>query len=125
MTYAGRTHRAIEWLEEAIRRDANPVDWYFGYLAFAYYNSDRPADAVTQFLKMKQPWKLNLAAAYVRAGRLDEARAIVAQFVKDYPGYTLKDEAVWPTRKQPQFPEAILKPYLADLAKAGLPENER
>lgn len=123
LTFAGRTDRAIEWGEEAIRRDANPMDWYFGNLAFAYYNSGRPADAVTQFQKMKQPWTLYLAAAYVRAGKLDEAHAIVAQFVKDYPGYTLKDEAVWPTRRQPQFPESILKPYLADLAKAGMPEK--
>jgi len=123
LTFAGRIHRAIEWLEEAIRRDANPADWYFGALAFAYYNSGRPADAVMQFQKMKQPWKLNLAAAYARAGKLDEAHGIVAQFVKDNPGYTLKDEAVWPTRKQPQFPESILSPYLADLAKAGLPEK--
>jgi TolB-like protein/class 3 adenylate cyclase len=123
LTFAGRIHRAIEWLEEAIRRDANPADWYFGALAFAYYNSGRPADAVMQFQKMKQPWKLNLGAAYARAGKLDEAHSIVAQFVKDHPGYTLKDEAVWPTRKQPQFPESILSPYLADLAKAGLPEK--
>ena len=34
---AGRTERAIEWLEELIRRDASPMDWYFGNLAVAYY----------------------------------------------------------------------------------------
>jgi TolB-like protein/class 3 adenylate cyclase len=121
LTYAGRTKLAIEWLEEAIRRDANPPDWYFGTLAFAYYTGGRATEAVPQFQKMKDPWKLPLAAAYVRAGKLEEGHAVVAQFVRQYPSYTLKDEAVWPTGKQPQYPEPILKPYLADLAKAGMP----
>jgi len=121
LTFAGRTQLAIAWSEEAIRRDTNPPDWYFGTLAFAYYNGGRAAEAVTQFQKMKDPWKLPLAAAYVRAGKLEEAHAVAAHFVRQYPGYTLKDEAVWPTGKQPQYPDAILKPYLADLAKAGMP----
>jgi len=119
---AGRIDLAIEWLEEAIRRDASPLDWYFGTLAVAYYFGDRPDDAVTQFLKMKQPWRPNLAAAYVRAGKLAEAQAIIAALRKDRPDYGFKDEAVFPTFKVPQFSESLLKPYLADLAKAGLPE---
>jgi adenylate cyclase len=118
---AGLTDRAIEWLEQAIRRDASPLDFYFGYLAVAYYLAGRPADAVAQLQKMKRPYKTYLAAAYVRLGKPDEARTIVAQLVKD--GHTLRREAVWPTGKQPQFTEPLLKPYLADLAKAGLPEK--
>ena len=43
-------------------------------------------------------------------------------FDEKYPDYGLKDEAVWPTYKKPQYSESLLKPYLADLAKAGLPE---
>jgi TolB-like protein/class 3 adenylate cyclase len=120
---AGHADRAIEWLEDSIRRDANPAPWYFGNLAFAYYVADRPADAIAHFQKMKDPWKLNMAAAYVRLGKLDEARALVAQVLKDNPAYTLKDEAVWPTRKQPQYAASVLGPYLADLAKAGMPEK--
>jgi hypothetical protein len=53
---------------------------------------------------------------------MDEARAIMAKIVKDRPGYTIKDEAVWPSRKQPQMVEPLLKLYLDDLRKAGLPE---
>jgi len=68
---AGETDRAIDWLEEAIRRDASPMDWYFANLAIAYYNAGRPADAVTQFQKMKEPFEVNLAAAYARLGKLD------------------------------------------------------
>lgn len=119
---AGRTERAIEWVEESIRRDGNPLDWYFGTLAVAYYFEGRADDAVTQFLKMKQPYRPNLAAAYVRAGKLAEAQAIIAALRKDRPDYGIKDEATFPTFKVPQFRESLLNPYLADLAKAGLPE---
>jgi class 3 adenylate cyclase/TolB-like protein len=119
---AGRTERAIEWVEESIRRDGNPLDWYFGTLAVAYYFEGRADDAVTQFLKMKQPYRPNLAAAYVRAGKLAEAQAIIAALRKDRPDYGINDEATFPTFKTPQFKESLLKSYLADLAKAGLPE---
>jgi tetratricopeptide (TPR) repeat protein len=119
---AGRTERAIEWLEESIRRDASPLDWYFGTLAVAYYFEGRADDAVTQFLKMKEPWGPELAAAYARAGKLDEARATISKYLQKHPGYGLQDEALWPTFRQPKFHESLLKPYLADLAKAGLPD---
>lgn len=106
-----------------MRREANPPEWYLGNLGVAYYVGGRPDDAVAQFLKMKQPWRTNLAAAYVRAGKLREAQTIMAGFQKDYPAHTTKDEAVWPTWKLPQFSAAVLEPYLADLTKAGLPKQ--
>ncbi|MEK1851437.1 MAG: hypothetical protein AAAC48_05995 [Phyllobacterium sp.] len=120
---AGKTDRAIEWAEESIRRDASPLDFYFGNLGFAYYLADRPADAVVQLQKMERQWQVNLAAAYARLGKLDEARASITKLLKDKPGWTIKSEAVWPTTRQPQLIEPLLKLYLADLAKAGLPEK--
>jgi adenylate cyclase len=123
MAGAGRTDTAIEWLKDAIRRDGNPQDWYFGNLALAYYLGGRPAEAVMQFQRMQNPRKLDWAAAYARLGKLDEARALVAQYLKDEPGWTLEREAVWPSGKQPQFIAPLLKPYLDDLRKAGLPER--
>jgi adenylate cyclase len=120
---AGRTDRAIEWLEEAIRRDASPMDWYFTNLGIAYYNAGRPADAVAQFQKMKAPFDVLMAAAYARLGKPDEARASIARLLSYKPGWTLQKEAVWPTGKHPQFVEPLQTAYLADLAKAGLPEK--
>jgi tetratricopeptide (TPR) repeat protein len=116
-----KTDQAIKWLEESVRRDASPMDWYFGNLAVAYYLADRPADAVGIFEKMERPWQVNLAAAYARLGKLDEAHASIAKLLKNKPGWTLKDEAVYPTTKQPQLVEPFLSWYLGDLAKAGLP----
>jgi adenylate cyclase len=106
------------------RRNANLPDDDFGNLAIAYYFAGRPEEAVVQFQKMKEPWKVNLAAAYVRLGKLDEARALIAQLLKDDPTWTLQKEAVYPSGKHPQFAKPLLDAYLADLAKAGLPEKE-
>ena len=38
-------------------------------------------------------------------------------------GMIVQKEAVFPITKQPQYTEPLLKTYLADLAKAGLPKN--
>ncbi|WP_457299735.1 adenylate/guanylate cyclase domain-containing protein [Phyllobacterium sp. P5_D12] len=118
---AGKADRGVEWLETAVRQDRTPMDWYVGNLAIAYYLADRPADAITQFQKMEEPYLTNLAAAYVRDGKLDEAHASIAKFLKKRPRWTVKDEAVWPTTKQPQMVEPLLSRYLAELATAGLP----
>ena len=123
LTNAGRVDRAIEWMERAMRRDAIPRESNFGDLGVAYYFAGRPADAVAQFLKMKEPWKTSLAATYVRLGKLDEARTVIAQLRKDDPSWTLQKEAVYPSGKHPQFAKPLLDAYLADLAKAGLPEK--
>jgi TolB-like protein/class 3 adenylate cyclase len=120
---AGKVDEAIEWLEEAIRRDATPMDWYFGNLPFAYYLADRPADAVEAIDKIKYTGSFFLAAPHARLGRLDEARAIIQKSLADTGPWTLEKEAVWPSGKQPQLVPWLLKPYLADLAKAGLPEK--
>lgn len=120
---AGRVDRGIEWLEEAIRQDANPLEWYFGNLAFAYYLANRPAEAVDVSLKMENPWEATLAASYARLGKLDEAHASVERLLAQKPGWTIEKEAVWPSMKQPQLVPSLLAPYLADLAKAGLPDK--
>jgi hypothetical protein len=46
----------------------------------------------------------------------------MGKIVRDQPGRTIREEAVWPTRKQLQMVERLLRPYLDDLRKAGLPE---
>jgi len=119
---AGKTDRAVEWLEAALHRDANPMPWLIGNLAVAYYFAGRPEDAIATFRKMDEPWEINLAAAYARLDKLEEARTSIAQALKGKPGWTIKREAVWPTTRQPQLVEPLLKAYLADLAKAGLPQ---
>jgi tetratricopeptide (TPR) repeat protein len=127
LTGAGRTDLAVNWLEEAIRRDPHPIGPYFLNLATAYYHEDRPEDALALLTNFKGslrgPKKIILAAANARLGRLDEARHELARFLAEFPGWTIAKEATWPGGRQPKFVEPLLTPYLDDLRKAGLPEK--
>ena len=115
---AGMTDRAIEWAEEAIRRDPGGPEWlYVGTLAWAYYLAGRQEDALAELQKMSQPALLTLAAVQVRFGRIDEARAVVAEFVEANPTWSLRDEASLPLK------EPLKQAYLDDLRKAGMPER--
>ncbi|MGE0162597.1 MAG: adenylate/guanylate cyclase domain-containing protein [Dongiaceae bacterium] len=120
MTRAGRTDRAIEWAQQAVR-DPNAIGFFHDQLGWAYYHADRPSDALSAFDEAQDSW--GKAVAYARLGRMDEAQVLMAESLKDYPGATVAAEAVWPTGKQPQMVERLLTPYLEDLRKAGLPEN--
>ncbi len=59
-----------------------------------------------------------LPAAYVRLGRLDDARRHAQAILEADPNYNLHDFA----RLQPSRNSADLKRYLKDLRAAGLPE---
>jgi tetratricopeptide (TPR) repeat protein len=124
---AGRTDLAVNWLEEAIRRDPNPIDLYYLNLAIAYYNSGRPADALALLANYKGllrgPKKIIIAAANARLGQLEEAQRELALFLAEFPGWTIEKEATWPAGRQRKFVEPLLTPYLDDLRQAGLPEN--
>jgi adenylate cyclase len=120
---AGRTDEAIKWAQEALRLQPKGPDWSIGVLAWAYYLAGRPEDALAEFKKVASPWGPNLAAVYARLGRIDEARAVIADFKKSFPDYTLNDEATYPAGRHPQLAESLQKAYLEDLRKAGLPER--
>ena len=76
MTSAGRTDRAIEWAEFAVRNEAIVPDWYHHRLAWAYYHANRPAEALAAWDKIANPCRICRAVALVRLGRLDEAKAL-------------------------------------------------
>jgi class 3 adenylate cyclase len=123
MTNAGRTDRAIEWAQFAVRTEAIVPDWYRDRLAWAYYHAGRPSEALAEWDKMAHPLRVSRAAALARLGRLDEARALTAAHVEMVPTFTIAQAAKWPGLHHPQMVERLLNPYLADLAKAGLPEK--
>ncbi len=56
------------------------------------------------------------AAIYVRVGRVDEARAIVADWLKKGP-FSIATESCWAIK------EPMKSAFLDDLRKAGLPEK--
>ena len=115
---AGRYDEAIHWVETVLAHDSHPLPWVYTKLGWAYYGAGRYQEALDAMSKNKDGSPLYLAAAQVRLGRLDEASANVANFLKEYPGSTLADEAQFTLAQ-----EALKESYLDDLRKAGLPER--
>ncbi|HVR68208.1 MAG TPA: adenylate/guanylate cyclase domain-containing protein [Verrucomicrobiae bacterium] len=119
---AGRTQEGVEWTEMAIRVDPNGPVWFRWNLAWAYYLANRPEEALSEFQKVGADSGTTLAAVYARLGQMDKARAVMAEFVKQSPDWTLRDEALWPTGKRAGLKEPLASAYLEDLRKAGMPE---
>jgi len=117
MANAGKTEEAIEWLRESIRRDPKGPEWYNANLAWAYYLAGRNKEALSELQKLNKPRPTLLAAVYVELGRLTEARAIIADFLRKNPAYRLADEARWP------LTASLKLGWLEDLRQAGLAEN--
>ncbi len=123
MTSAGHTIRAVEWAEFAVRNESIVPDWYRHRLAWAYYHANRPADALAEWDRIANPCRLCRAVALVRLGRLEEARKLVAEQLKNTPDLTAASEKMAPGGRHPVLVERLLTPFLSDLAKAGVPEK--
>jgi len=118
MALAGNTAEAIEWGQKALRIDPHPQDFFVANLGIAYYLEGRYQAALDTMRKLNDPNNPYLAIIYVRLGRLAEARAIMAAYMKAVPTDTLAVEARFPI-KDP----ALRERYLADLRAAGMPER--
>jgi adenylate cyclase len=118
LSRAGKADEAIAWATEAIRREAHVPAWYYWNLGLAYYIAGRPADTLAEVSKMNdRSWSQVLeAVAHVRLGHTEEARAAVTDYLKRNPGWTIRNEAVFPMK------EPFKQAYLDDLRKAGMPE---
>jgi class 3 adenylate cyclase/TolB-like protein len=119
----GKPEAGIEWAKKAIRLNPGGPPWgaesNLQALAWASYLAGRYEEAVKVISGLKARMPLTLAASYVHLGRLDDARAIVADFVRDNPGWTVRSE-----RDLPFNPVGSLRQrWLDDLRAAGLPEE--
>ena len=120
LVQAGRPDQALQWAEQAAARDA-ALGWAYNYgrgwahLALGRYEEAVDALTQTQF----NDAHLLLAIAYVRLGRMADARAEVVKMMKINPAITLQ---AWRLRYSFRDP-AILDRYALDLAQSGLPET--
>jgi tetratricopeptide (TPR) repeat protein len=78
---AGHLSRAVEWLQEAIRRDPRPPDWYYRNLAWAYYLDGR-FDLALQALEARRSPRSDPLHAVVltRSSRETEARTAAEEY---------------------------------------------
>ncbi len=114
---AGDVGDAIALAEFAVRNDPNAHPWYYSTLAWAYYVGQRYDDALKAGSRYKADYPAVFAATCVRLGRLDEARAAVADALKAGAKLSIASESFVP-QIEPQRTA-----YLNDLRAAGVPEN--
>jgi tetratricopeptide (TPR) repeat protein len=120
LAHTGRTAEAAELILQAKRLNPIHPDWYDWVLGVAAFHDSRYEEALAAFLRFSDPppvLRRDIVATYVRLGRLDEARAVVREILRDQPDYQLASENVRPYKN----PE-LLRSLLADLRLAGLPD---
>jgi adenylate cyclase len=129
LDFAGKPEDAIASLNKALRLDPLNRDFYLVELAFAHALMGRYAEAVP-LLKShlaRYPNELGghwlLTVANVELGRMDQARAEVAEVRRLSPQLTVERErraeehgvGAWPLKNR-----ALAERFLADMGKAGL-----
>ncbi len=122
LNYAGEPEKAIALLDKAMRLSPYYPDWYLGELGRAYILTGqyhKAITALTQRLRRNRnssETQVLLAAAYGASGRDEEAQAVLAEFLKARPGYTLKQYAQGEFYKNPEDLQRVVD----GLRKAGL-----
>ena len=116
----GRPDQALHWADQAAARDP-ALGWHYnrgrGWAQLVLGRFGEAVNALTQTEYADSP--LLLAIAYVRLGRLAEARAEVGKMMKINPQITLQ---AWRLRYSFRDP-AILDRFALDLVQSGLPET--
>jgi tetratricopeptide (TPR) repeat protein len=121
LTYLGRSEQAIAQLKKAMRMNPRHPSWYWELLGFAYYEVGQYKEALAALKQDNKPsffGHRNLAAVYVRLGRLEEARAEVLKLLEKNPHFTLRSE-----NNSPYKDENRRERFISDLRKAGMPEK--
>jgi adenylate cyclase len=117
----GRADEAVAQIEQAIRLNPYHPDWYLWGLSVAQYFSGDHEEALTSIRRMRNPanaGKRTLAFILARLGRLEEARVLGAEFLKDKPAFDVEEYL-----KSWHFKDDAYRIKLAeDLRKAGLSE---
>ena len=115
----GRPDQALQWADQAAARDP-ALGWHYNrgrgwaQLVLGRFGEAVDALAQTEFSDAH----LLLAIAYVRLGRLAEARAEVGKMMKIQPAITLQAWRLGYSFRDP----AILDRYGLDLVQSGLPK---
>ena len=127
LAFAGRPDEAIPLVKKAMRLNPHGDAIYPLHLGIAYYLSGQYEEAIAALKEALArspdylPAHRKLAAVYVELGRMDEARAEVAEHMRVSPGFSLGRFKERIPIKDP----AVLERYINALRKAGLPEKSR
>jgi TolB-like protein len=117
---AGRTDQALQWADQVAARDP-ALGWSYNHRkGWAYLVLERFAEAAQALTQTEfNDAHLLLAIAYVRLGRLADARAEVVKMLKINPAITVQTWRLGYSFRDP----AILDRCALDLVQSGLPEK--
>ena len=120
LVQVGRPDQALQWADQAAARDP-ALGWFYNYgRGWAHLVLGRFGEAVDALTQTEfNDAHLLLAIAYVRLGRLADARAEVGKMMKINPAITLQAWRLGYSFRDP----AILDRYSLDLVQSGLPET--
>ena len=120
LVQVGRPDQALQWADQAAARDP-ALGWFYNYgKGWAHLVLGRFGEAVDALTQTEfNDAHLLLAIAYVRLGRLADARAEVGKMMKINPAITLQAWRLGYSFRDP----AILDRYSLDLVQSGLPET--
>jgi adenylate cyclase len=126
LVIAGQSRRAVDVLAACMRLDPFYAPMASGVLGFAHYMLKQYAQALPALrdcvsrapnLRAGHTW---LAATYAQMGKLEEARAEVAEALRFQSSYTIAEA----TRRLMGFKSAKdEKHYFDGLSKAGVPDK--
>jgi TolB-like protein len=124
--FAGRDREAIEHAEDAIR--LSPLDpemvLFLGAIAVAHYSAGRFAEAVrytTEALRLRPGFhgaQRLRCASLARAGRLEEARSLLATVRREQPQLSVN----WIRTSVPYQTPQLMEQFLEGMRQAGLRE---
>ncbi|MGB8709829.1 MAG: tetratricopeptide repeat protein, partial [Methyloceanibacter sp.] len=120
LVQVGRPDQALQWADRAAARDP-ALGWCYNYgRGWAYLALGRFGEAVDALRQTEyNDAHLLLAVAYVRLGRLADARAEVGKMMKINPAITVQAWRLAYSFRDP----AILDRYALDLVQSGLPKT--
>jgi TolB-like protein/tetratricopeptide (TPR) repeat protein len=120
LVQAGRPDQALQWADQVAARDP-ALGWSYNHRrGWAYLVLERFGEAADALSETEfNDAHLLLAIAYVRLGRLTDARREVEKMLKINPAITVQAWRLGHSFRDP----AILDRYALDLVQAGLPKT--
>ncbi len=108
--------KAQDWVSWAVAHNYQDYFWVKSNTAWTYYLAGRYEEALEALkgAEATHPWPLMVI--YVRLGRIDDAKAVTADYLKTGL-HSVLSESCTPIR------EPMKQKYLDDLRKAGFPER--
>lgn len=125
LNYVGRFQEAIAHIDVAMRLNPHHPDWYYWTLADAQYDSGKYEEALASMNKISpitNHMRRSLAQILVRLGRVDEARAVMNEYLKNEPEFTLARYRQYIHTLPIDESVVDIEPYIDDLRIAGVPE---